>query len=244
MIELALHYAAQGWPVFPLRPGEKAPIIIGSFHNATTHAAAVEAWWAKWPDANIGIATGTVSDLLVIDVDVKKGKQGLQSLQELQLPQTLTIGTPSRGWHLYFRMPPGRPIRIGADLLPGIDWRGEGGYVVAAGSVTPQGMYEIRRRHEIAQLPPRVVDLLRRVRRRAQVQLGEDGELVIAEGARDSTLTSIAGSLRRHGVGAPVILECLRAINQAYCAVPHAERDLERIAGSVGRYRPERSGRA
>src|SRR5262249_2937942 len=136
MMDLALHYAKLGWPVFPLRPGDKRP-FEGShgFKDATLDLAQVEAWWSATPDATIGIATGLRSNVLVIDVDTRRNPNWLDELKKLDLPPTLTVSTWSGGWHLYFQFPHNARIKIGSDLVPGIDWRGEGGYVVAAGSV-------------------------------------------------------------------------------------------------------------
>lgn len=235
MIEIALHYAAQGWPVFPLIPRDKYP-LKGShgYKDATTSPALIETWWRREPKANIGLATGRASGLLVLDVDVKNDKPGIASMRTLSLPRTFTVRTPTGGFHLYFDMP-AASISIGADLLPGVDWRGNGGYVVAAGSATADGMYEIMDRAAIATLPERVVHLLREAKRRAPIQRSAAGA-VIPEGARDDTLIRIAGAIRRFGVEAPAILECLRAVSRHHCQPPHEERDLERLAASAARY--------
>jgi hypothetical protein len=146
MIEWALAYASRGWHVFPLhtvRQGQcscghdcgknagKHPRVKGGFKAATTDPLPIAAWWAKWPDANIGIATGRASGFFVLDID---GPQGLATLQTLvaengPLPRTPIVKT-ARGWHLYFTMPisgVGIPCSTGDDL----DVRGDGGYVVA-----------------------------------------------------------------------------------------------------------------
>jgi hypothetical protein len=76
--EAALAYAARGWAVFPLGEGSKLPKIAKKdggrgFHDATTDAAVVRSWWQRWPKANIGIRTGEVSGLLVVDIDGESG---------------------------------------------------------------------------------------------------------------------------------------------------------------------------
>jgi hypothetical protein len=132
----ALDRAAQGLPVFPCRP-DKKPRIKGWPTAATTDPEQIKAWWARWPNANVGIPTGERSGLLVLDVDLDKG--GFESLEALtsSLPDTYTVRTGSGGAHFYFRYPPGSNIRNSASLLaPGVDIRGEGGYVVAPPSRT------------------------------------------------------------------------------------------------------------
>jgi hypothetical protein len=156
----ALEYARHGLHVFPLhsihngrctcgrdcgKNAGKHPRVAGGFKAATTNASQIEAWWRKWPDANIGIATGSTSGIVVIDIDGAGGLAALQSLvaQFGTLPRTLIVKT-SRGWHLYFRAPAsGIPIPCSAD--GGLDVRGDGGYAVAPPSVHVSGhVYEWR----------------------------------------------------------------------------------------------------
>jgi hypothetical protein len=166
MLELAHYYAEQGWPIFPLVPGGKEPVISSregghGCHDATTDHPQIERWWQCHPDANIGVATGRRSGLLVVDVDMKDGRDGLTSINKLEPAPTFTVRTPSRGFHLYYLMPSGVRLTLGKDVLPGVDYRGEGGYVVAAGNRTAQGWYEIARNLPIAPLPARILEVLR-----------------------------------------------------------------------------------
>jgi len=147
-IEHALAYARMGWAVFPLAPGTKIPIAgSGGFKDATSDINAVTAWWTVTPDANIGIATGKASGFWVIDVDMKKGKDGAASLkafaaQHSGIPAaTRRVLTPSGGFHLYIAYDDRTPVRNRADVLVGVDIRGDGGYVVAPPSVTEIGAY-------------------------------------------------------------------------------------------------------
>jgi putative DNA primase/helicase len=150
---LALQYAARGWHVFPLhtirsdgacscrkgddckRPG-KHPRTGRGFKDATTSRTQIKTWWAKWPDANIGIATGRGSGIFVVDVDGDIGKASLQGLKAEHglLPKTLTVKT-GKGCHFYFRCDGARVRCSAGQLGSGIDVRGGGGYVVGPGSV-------------------------------------------------------------------------------------------------------------
>lgn len=127
-----------GWKVFPVAPGGKLPAIPksqgGNGHkDATDDEAIIEGWAQKYPRANLGLACGAASGILVVDIDVSHG--GLASLRDLKergytLPQTVSVRTPSGGWHGYYRY--GHGLRNSQSLLgPGIDIRAEGGYVVA-----------------------------------------------------------------------------------------------------------------
>ena len=126
----ALAYAARGWRVFPLADRDKVP-RPGSrgFKDASTDPATIRAWWAEHPNANVGIATG--GGLLVVDVD---GPDGRAALAGKHLPPTPTAMT-GKGSHYYFAAT--GPCKVG--LLPGLDIRGDGGYVVAAPSIHPSG---------------------------------------------------------------------------------------------------------
>ena len=245
MIELALHYAARGWPIFPLYPGTKIP-LAGSHgcKDATLDPARIETWWTAYPDANVAIATGTPSGLLVIDIDPRKTPEWLANVQSLALPRTFTIRTCSGGWHLYFMLPADSPITIGADLLPGVDWRGTGGYVVAPGSVVNGSTYSIERNDPIVSAP---VALLHRVenasRSRRQTastttRTGPDGSqhMVIPASRRNDTLARIGCALRRWGVEYDALLVALQVTNAAHCEPPLDDHEVASIAASVSRY--------
>ena len=122
----ALYYAQHyGWPVFPLVPGDKRPLTKNGFYDATTDAEQIKKWWTANPDANIGLPTGIAFD--VIDVDLPDGPESLK--QMTKLPDIHgRVRTASRGLHLLIE-PTGEGNTAG--LVPGIDMRGKGGYVVA-----------------------------------------------------------------------------------------------------------------
>jgi Bifunctional DNA primase/polymerase, N-terminal len=137
-LSAALAYAADGWAVLPLIPRAKEPAIAGGFRNATTNPATVRRHW-RVPDRNIGIATGMLSGLWVLDVD---GDDGASSLRELEaqhgkLPPTW-ISSTGRGWHLWFKYTAPIPSSAGR-IAPGIDARADNGYVVAPPSIHPTG---------------------------------------------------------------------------------------------------------
>ena len=153
-IQLAdvLALAGRGFHVFPITAGQKAPPLIKDFPTkATRDKAQIERWWAKWPDANVGISTSAFGDdggaLLVIDVDNKGAKSGGESLFRLQLenddlPDTCSQATPTNGRHLVYSVPVG--VKTGVDVLgTGLDTRSQGGYIVAAPSVIANGRYSM-----------------------------------------------------------------------------------------------------
>jgi hypothetical protein len=145
LLKAALAYARRGVPVFPCEPGGKRPLTYNGFWEATTDLRVIERWWKRWPSANVGIPTGKKSGLLVLDVDLDNG--GPESLARLEradgpAPKTARVRTGGGGAHVFFRHPTDAEIRNSAGLLgPGLDVRGEGGYVVVPPSRT-QGAYE------------------------------------------------------------------------------------------------------
>jgi hypothetical protein len=140
--QIALEYAQKyGFKVFPLKPRSKLPATQHGYKDASNDPAVIRAWWRRMPDANIGIATGKASGVIVLDVDAQHG--GLETLARLEdengrLPDAPTVRTGNGGLHIYFRDP--GELRNSTGLVgPGIDVRGDGGYVVAAGSIHENG---------------------------------------------------------------------------------------------------------
>lgn len=133
----ALRLAQQGYRVLTIHKGQRVASQKLWPATATTDATKIKAAWSRQPRANIGVLTG--HGLVVIDVDVKNGKNGLHALSELRtqyrLPKTRTVRTPSGGYHLYYRYDADRyDLRCATEWVPGIDIRANGGYVVAPGS--------------------------------------------------------------------------------------------------------------
>jgi len=126
-LDAALAFAGSGISVFPLSPDTKIP-LKGSHGclDSTTDQARIREWWQDEPDANIGIATGQPSGLIVVDLD---GPAAKASVEGKSLPRTPHAKTP-RGFHIYLRGSSDVvPSRVA--VLPGIDIRAAGGYVVA-----------------------------------------------------------------------------------------------------------------
>jgi len=243
MIDFALYYAKLNWPVFPLTPGGKVPAIskVRGGHgclDATLNVDQIEAWWREYPDANIGVATGRRSGLLAIDVDPRATPQWLASLRELELPQTFTVRTASGGFHLYLALPADSRITIGAALLPGIDWRGNGGYIVAAGSVVNDATYTIAKNLPIAPAPSGLLKRIEAHKKFPRPVRSSDGHYVIPDSQRNATLFAMACLLRRFGIELNPIIESLRAVNADQCDPALADEELRTIAASAVRYAP------
>jgi replicative DNA helicase len=200
-------------------------------------------WWDTNPEANIAIATGKRSGVIVIDVDAGHG--GEESLSELirqhgDLPQTPTVKTGGGGRHIFFAHP-GIEIRNSTSrLAPGIDVRGDGGYVVTAPSIHPSGnAYKwIVKPSEtpLAPLPEWIVEKLKDT---PQINVPVISNGVIANGTRNNTLTSLAGSMRKRGFDEDAIFSALMVHNKKYCSPPLSDGDVLVIARSISRYEPQ-----
>jgi hypothetical protein len=176
----ALAAAERGWPVFPLRPGEKRPRqqLTGWEQRATTDHRRIERWWRRHPADNIAIATGPAG-LVVVDLDVARPDEprpselpeadggadvfeGLVARHGDRADATWTVATASGGRHLYYRAPEsGGPWRNTAGRLGWhIDTRAGGGYVVAAGSVVDGRFCRVLRAVPLLDLPEWLAHLL------------------------------------------------------------------------------------
>jgi hypothetical protein len=140
LFDAALAYAEMGWPVFPLRPGTKVPFPhTHGFKNATTNRILIRQWWGRWPMANIGLPTGLHFD--VLDVDFRHGAgPAWDRLRDAEaMPDVHGIAsTAHNGMHLLM-LPAGGGNLAGAGSLPGLDYRGRGGYIVAPPSILANG---------------------------------------------------------------------------------------------------------
>ncbi|MDS2172397.1 bifunctional DNA primase/polymerase [Nesterenkonia sp. CL21] len=131
----ARQFADAGVPVFPCVPGGKRPLTEHGFHDATTDLDQIAAWWGQHPEANIGVPTGAASGVVVVDVDVHGSVNGFDAFgraHEAGLVDgwRLLVSTPSGGMHAYYPASPGAAQRSWQAARAGIDFRGDGGYIV------------------------------------------------------------------------------------------------------------------
>lgn len=153
LLAAALRRARLGRPVFPCN-ARKRPLTARGFCDASSDPERVRAWWSQWPDALIGMPTGAASGLVVLDLDRKDGLDGVGAFCALragrEAPVGLMVRTRSGGLHFYMRAPEGRRVPCSAGrLAPGVDVRGDGGYVI----VPPSPGYAVAGRAPPA-LPP------------------------------------------------------------------------------------------
>jgi len=245
--QAALDYAAHGWAVIPLRPGEKRPLIRWEeFQQRRPTTIEVAEWFRRWSRANVGIVTGSVSHVLVLDIDPQHG--GEESLARLEtqhgpLPATVELTTGGEGRHLYFQHP-GGAVHNRVGLMPGIDLRGDGGYVVAPPSLHPcGGQYRWRQNHgpsetSVAEMPGWLDALVEQSGHRAGHPLSHWRQLVregVPEGQRNNTVASLTGHLLWHGVDPEVALELMLSWNRTRCRPPLSDEEVVQTVGSIKR---------
>ena len=248
-VKLAQFYADHNWQIFPCKPHDKTPLVKWA-DEATTDRARIADWWQQYPDANIGIATGARSGNLVLDIDAGHG--GEESLRTLlgefgDLPRTPQAHTGGGGRHVVFAHP-GREVRNSAGkVAPGIDVRGDGGYIVAPPSIHPNGKpYQWISEYRpsttpLAQAPGWLLDKMTAQQvldypQAPTVEVPKSG--AVPTGSRNQVLTSLAGTMRRRGMGEEAILQALLSENQTKCVPPLSVAEVGAIAHSVCRYGP------
>ena len=255
-IESAISFADSGLPVFPVYgPTDqgcqcskgidcpnagKHPMTKHGFKDATTRREDVSRWWQQAPDANLGLLTGKDSGLVVLDVDPRHG--GDKSLAQLEaeygkLPETLKVRTGGDGWHYYF-LHPGHKITNKTDIRPGLDFRGDGGYIIA-----PPSVHRSKKRYEWdgesenpAPLPEWLLNLMGSTKPDTAPQ---GVSALFGSGSRNSSLLSVGGFLKSKGMEQGQLITTLQSLNQAVCNPPLESQEVQQIANSLGRYTEE-----
>jgi putative DNA primase/helicase len=229
----AVEYRRRGWSPIPIKERSKEPNLLElhPYLNRKATREELDAW--RW--SGVGIVTGPVSGVLVLDVD---GPEGEEELRKYGHPATPMVRTAGGGIHLYFKHPE-HHVRTGIRVAPGLDVKASGGYVVAPPSVGPNGRaYEwiiSPQDEELADPPGWLMDLLQRERSKGPAApVGER----IPSGKRNDVLASLAGTMRRRGMGEAEILAALQVANEQRCQPPLEAQEVKKIATSVARYEP------
>jgi hypothetical protein len=265
-LDAALYYAQHGIPVFPLHtidphgvcscakadcanPG-KHPCTPHGLLDATTDAGAIRRWWMKSPTMNIGIRTGGESHLVVVDIDPRHG--GVASWGDLiaghPFIDTKEVETGGGGNHLFFRSE--QPVLNSqgdrGGIAPGVDVRGEGGYVVAPPSLHASGERYTWSDGALETPTATLPDWLYEAATTASVRVNGHGNKTldvaeimegVAEGGRDWALFQLASKCRYAGLPQPVaervVLEAA-----AKCVPPFPDGQARaKVVSAYGRYR-------
>ena len=207
----AVAYAAKGWKVLPVGTN-KRPINHNGSTGATTDIKQILAWWKESPFANIGIATGPES-FWVVDVDMKDGINGLESLQKeygdklvFMSGEYLCATTATGGIHLLFQWPQIGVIKNAQGILPGVDIRGDGGYIVVAPSARKIDEKYVQYQWNNSSLPIcRAPEWAQDLARRQEMKIAQGVDITkvmggLTSGERDTELFRYACHLSSRGV--------------------------------------------
>lgn len=228
--------------VFPCLPRAKTPLTPHGCKDASKDLAVIEAWWRKWPTANIGIACGAVSNgLLVLDFDGDAGAESFLKVQSsagsLKTPKVIT----GRGFQLYFRATKAMKNKVG--ILQGLDVRSDGGYVIAPPSLHPTGRYYAWEDSAglddlpIASIPQFIADLLGEptssgLTRTDWLALSQNG---VGQGGRNHALARVIGHLLRRYVDEALTRSLAVSWNRIWCRPPLPESEVMRTFESIAR---------
>lgn len=229
----ALNYAEKlGFSVIPVGNDKKPLIKWEAYQKQKASPEEIKDWWSKWPDANIGIVTGMISNLAVVDIDTQEGKEAIQEF----IPDSLlmpTCTTPRGGQHLYFTCPDDK-LSNNARVVPGCDLRANGGYVVAPPSRNGTGNsysflkglspFEI----DWPALPQAYLSFLKNACINNSICIKEnvtDSVTLFSLGRRDNDLFHIANQLAKAKTSESEIRQVLEILAKN-CTPPFPEKEI------------------
>lgn len=237
VLDAALEYADQGFSVIPVRRADKKPYVKWEeFTKRRATTDEIERWWQLWPDANVAIITGAISGIWAVDAD---GPKGVDYVAE-HYPKTSVYSITSKGFHGIYLVPDGKVVKTAVRIAPGVDIRGEGGYIVVPPSRHASG-HEYRWRflldgwddltayepssngHKTGNLN---IDL-------SSVKTSPINEPV-AQGQRNDTLARLAGKWIAQGLDEPEVIALAKAWNSNN-SPPLGEKELLSTIRSISK---------
>jgi putative DNA primase/helicase len=225
--------AKAGYPVFPVGL-DKEPSVRGGFYAATRDISQIAAWIEEdRADHDIAIPTGLITLTVIVDADTRKAYAQMVA----------TFGEPTvktdRGGHWYFAHPQDGKV-TSRKFAPGLDCKADGGYVIVPPSRNRAWTAGIPDLGRLPRLPKKLGRALRKERSRAgRTNCGGEVAGEIPDGNRNATLTSLAGTMRRRGMGEAEIFGALEVTNRLRCKPPLPEEEVRGICASVARYEPD-----
>jgi hypothetical protein len=245
----ALKLASKGLRVFPCVERAKEPAIANNLKRATTDPNIIRGWWRE-RDFNIGLATGPDSGIWVLDVDDNDGEQLLAEHETRHgaLPPTVEVIT-GEGRHLYFRWPTDRAIRNTQDnpSMPGIDCRGDGGYVLAPPSVHPSGRlyaWSVDSADCFADAPDWLIEFVIKGSGSKAATTPEAWRSFVKEPVEGShrghAIARLYGLLVRRYIDPVVALDLVRLFNEIRCKPPLDDGQVVRIADNIANREADR----
>ena len=253
--DAARAYMIRGWSVLPLKPGEKVPSQVSwvDQQKKAWDAEKITFWWTENPDHNVGVITGPVSGLTVIDLDGPHASELLRSTG-IEIPDTFVVKTP-HGHHLYFQYD--KRLKQTTGLFKSdcncpkkcaIDVRNDGGYVVAPPSIGDGVEYTTLTNHDVAPLPEGLIPEKPRTKDNSEWQPSDQPRWIAdallsgaPDGQRNDTAVRLAGYFHQRGIPHEIVMSMLRQFADS-CIPPMDYRELETVVRSVARYQRNPTG--
>lgn len=227
LLESALQYCKAGYSVIPVGRDKKPKIEWEQYQKKAATEEQITKWWGDYPYANIGLVTGRVSGFCVVDAD---GPVGIESLVRYIPEGTVQCRTPNGGMHYYFTCPD-EVIGNAARFLPNVDFRANGGYVVAPPSIgSNQNKYEWKLgasifERDITDVPQDLLDALNSVRQTSVGQRQVTADM-FCDGRRDSDLFTVANTLFKGGLNLTQVEQVIARLAST-CDPPFPEHEAE-----------------
>jgi len=232
-LEAALEYERIGYSVIPMRALDKRPQVAWTDRQVVAaNENEISEWWLKFPTANVGIVTGRLSDLTVVDIDGELGEKSIRR-SGLNLPRTFTVNSP-RGRHLYYKYT--SRLNTKAKFLPGVDVRSEGGVIVAPPSKRAEGEYVVTDDTILDELDETSIKILNSgsvlSNRPITAKLGSK----VSEGSRNDTVFRMALKLLRDGKDKSYIFKTISLDNESRFTPPLPVLEIDLIVDSAWKY--------
>lgn len=252
MLEAALGYIERGWSVMPVnRTGTKVPLVKWTElqERIATREEVIE-WWTRWPEANIGVITGSISGIVAIDIDTRKGAEVAPVLAVA--PTEFINRTGSGGAHLLYEYPyeVEEGVRTRANLMKGVDVRSDGGYIVVPPSIHANGTpYEWDSEGDPSSLPPEVIEFINDDGGETRNPSGDPDWVSrlldegAEEGGRNDAATRLVGYLEAKGIPKDITYTMVEQWNGSKVSPPLSQREVRTIVESVYRTARRKDGK-
>ena len=247
MLKAALWYSKQKMAVIPIKTDKRPFIKWEQYQSETPTEDQIRTWWTKWPKANVGIVTGKISNLIVIDIDTDEGNEKIEELLPSNLETPMST-TPSGGKHIYFSYQEG--ISNSVRFLEGCDIRSQGGYIIAPPSRNGNGnpyawidAYKINKT-EIAVMPEALLTIIKNFyiyssssqQNNNPQHSATNVTISLEKGGRDHTLFHMANCLIKGGMQKENT-EYLLSLIAKQCNPPFPESEAkDKIESALKRY--------
>jgi hypothetical protein len=235
--EIILNYSRKNWEVIPIKENSKIPATNNGYKNHTKNPNLIKNWF-KNQNYNVAVVAGSVSGVLVLDIDPRNsGDESLEKLEKKlgKLPETLVQLTPSGGFHYIFKYNEKLKKCV---VDQGIDLLTDGGYFLVSPSKIGNKSYEWELSSEslqIAELPKSWVSYILKLKEEKKPLISEK----LLDGNRNIGLFSLGSSLRKIGLTSNEIFSCLKAVNQERCESSLSDEEIRKIAQNSGNYKQE-----